>query len=185
MSHLANLQTLVLNADMQPLSWGPLSVWPWQTALVAVLQERVSPIVNYEVSARSETMSFPVPSVVALKRYHRRKQVAFTRYHVFLRDGFCCQYCGQAMPPKDLTFDHIVPRCRGGSSSWTNVVTCCQADNLFKGSRSLKESGLRLRSNPAEPTPHQIDDAAKRHAARDSLHRTWHDFLYWDSRLES
>ncbi len=184
MSHLGNLQTLVLNADMQPLSWGPLSVWSWQDALVAVLQDRVTPVVNYETEVRSASRSFPIPSVVALKRFHKRRRVAFTRYHVFLRDGFACQYCGDELPARELTFDHIVPRCRGGQTSWGNVVTCCQRDNLFKGSRSLRESGLRLRRLPSEPAPHQVDEAAKRHAPRDNLHKTWLDFLYWDADLE-
>ena len=185
MSHLGSLQTLVLNADMQPLSWGPLSVWSWQDALVAVLQDRVTPVVNYETEVRSASRSFPIPSVVALKRFHKRRRVAFTRYHVFLRDGFCCQYCGDELPARELTFDHIVPRCRGGQTSWNNVVTCCQRDNLFKGSRSLKQSGLRLRRMPSEPAPFQVDEAAKRHAPRDNLHKTWLDFLYWDADLDA
>jgi 5-methylcytosine-specific restriction endonuclease McrA len=185
MSHLGNLQTLVLNADMQPLSWGPLSVWTWQEGLVAVLQERVTPIINYEEQVHSCRQSFPIPSVVALKRFHKRRRVAFTRYNVFLRDRFRCQYCGEALPVKELTFDHIVPRSRGGITSWTNVVTCCQRDNLFKGSRSLKESGLRLRCYPVEPTPHQLDEAARRQVASENLHRTWLDFLYWGASLEA
>jgi hypothetical protein len=56
---------------------------------------------------------------------------------------------------------------------------------LFKGSRSLKQSGLRLRCVPMEPTPHQIDEAAKWHVSRENLHRTWLDFLYWDASLEA
>jgi hypothetical protein len=64
-------------------------------------------------------------------------------------------------------------------------VTCCQRDNLFKGSKSLAESGLRLLRAPYEPSPHQIDDFAKRHATRDYLHKTWLDFLYWDADLEA
>ena len=182
--HLGSLRTLVLNADMQPLSWGPLSVWPWQDAIVAVLQDRVSAICHYEVEVRSATQAFQVPSVVALKRYHRRKHVAFTRYHVFLRDGFRCQYCGNRLDTKELTFDHVVPRSKGGTTCWTNVVTCCQRDNLFKGNKSLKASGLRLLRAPYEPTPHQIDQCAKAHAAKDELHETWLDYLYWDTPLE-
>lgn len=187
MSHIAaarNLRTLVLNADMQPLSWGPLSVWHWQDAIVAVMQERVTPVCHYEFEVHSASRAFLVPSVVALKHYHRRKHIAFTRYHVFLRDSFRCQYCGEAFDPKELTFDHVVPRCRGGTTCWTNVVTACQRDNLFKGSKSLKQSGLRLLRPPVEPTPYQIDGYAKRHASRDDLHETWMDFLYWDSTLE-
>ena len=185
MSYIASLQTLVLNADMQPLSWGPLSVWPWQDALVAVLQDRVTPIVHYEVEARSARRAHPIPSVVALKRFHKRKRVAFTRYHVFLRDGFRCQYCAQTLSARELTFDHVVPRCRGGATCWGNVVTCCQRDNLTKGSKSLRESKLRLVRPPYEPSPHQIHDAARRFASRDNLHTTWLDFLYWDAALET
>jgi 5-methylcytosine-specific restriction endonuclease McrA len=187
MSHMlarGALRTLVLNADMQPLSWGPLSVWPWQDALVAVLQDRVTAICNYELEARSATQAFQVPSVVALKRYHRRKHVAFTRYHVFLRDGFRCQYCGQQLEAKELTFDHVVPRSKGGTTCWRNVVTSCQKDNLFKGNKSLKESGLHLRRTPYEPSPYQIDQHAKLYASKADLHETWLDYLYWDTPLE-
>ncbi len=92
---VANLRTLVLNADMQPVSWAPLSIWSWQDALVALIKGRVYPVASYEdVVVRSANQSFEVPSVVALKTYHRRKTIAFTRYHVFLRDEFTCQYCG-------------------------------------------------------------------------------------------
>jgi 5-methylcytosine-specific restriction endonuclease McrA len=180
----ASLKTLVLNADMQPLSWGPLSIWPWQDAMVAVLQDRVSALSHYDVHVRSANRSFPVPSVVALKRYHRRKHVAFTRYHVFLRDDFRCQYCGATFPAKELTFDHVLPRSKGGTTCWGNVVTCCQRDNLFKGDKLLRDSGLKLMRLPYEPSPHQIDECAKRHASKDDLHDTWLDFLYWDSTLE-
>ncbi len=94
-AQVANLRTLVLNADMQPVSWAPLSIWSWQDALVALIKGRVYPVANYEdVEVRSASRSFQVPSVVALKDYHRRKTIAFTRYHVFLRDEFTCQYCG-------------------------------------------------------------------------------------------
>ncbi len=185
MTHISNLQTLVLNADMQPLSWGPLSVWSWQDALVAVLQDRVTRVIDYDTEVHSARQAFPIPSVVALKRFHKRRKVAFTRYHVFLRDRFSCQYCGETLPAKDLTFDHVVPRCKGGVTSWSNVVTSCQRDNLFKGSRSLAQAGMRLLSHPSEPTPHQIDEAAKWNVPRENLHRTWLDFLYWDASLEA
>ena len=185
MSYVSSLQTLVLNADMQPLSWGPLSVWSWQDALVAVLQDRVNRVIDYDTEVHSARRSFPIPSVVALKRFHKRRKVAFTRYHVFLRDRFSCQYCGKTLPAKDLTFDHIIPRCKGGITSWGNVVTCCQQDNLLKGSRSLKQTGMKLLDTPYEPTPRQIDEAAKSSVPRENLHRTWLDFLYWDANLEA
>jgi 5-methylcytosine-specific restriction endonuclease McrA len=184
MTHVPNLTTLVLNADMQPLSWGPLSVWHWQDALVAVLQDRVFQVSTYDHVVHSVTRSFKIPSVVALKRYQKRKRVSFTRYHVFLRDGFRCQYCGERYETSELTFDHVVPRSKGGLTNWTNVVTSCQRDNLLKADQSLQQSGLRLRRQPYQPSPHQLDECAKRLQYKDVLHASWLDYLYWDSTLE-
>jgi len=185
-SLIPNLKTLVLNADMQPLSWGPLSVWPWQDALVAVLQDRVLQVCTYDYEIRSASQSFLVPSVVALKSYHIRKKVSFTRFHVFLRDRMRCQYCGQKFDPKDLTFDHVIPRSRGGRATWENIVTCCHVDNIAKGAKTPKEAKMRLLRSPFEPTPYEIDVAAKSYARlKYDLHETWLDFLYWDSDLEA
>ena len=95
MQDLSNIRTLVLNADMQPLSWAPLSVWRWEDAIVAVHQERVIQVKTYDdIRVRSSRRSFEVPAVIALKRYRRRKRAAFSRYHLFLRDECTCQYCG-------------------------------------------------------------------------------------------
>tara|TARA_R110000868_G_scaffold352336_1_gene613595 strand:+ start:505 stop:1074 length:570 start_codon:yes stop_codon:yes gene_type:complete len=183
---LGDLRTLVLNADMQPLSWAPLSVLSWQDAFVAVMQERVIQLKTYEdVLVHSATRSHEVPAVVALKNYHKRRRVAFTRYHLFLRDEFRCQYCGNQFHVKDLTFDHVIPRSRNGASCWTNIVASCPADNLRKGNLTLEQSGMRLLRAPFEPTPHQLDAIARRSMSiREDLHRTWSDFLYWDSELE-
>lgn len=182
-----NLRTLVLNADMQPLSWAPLSIWGWQEAFVAVLQERVIQIKTYEdIRVHSAMRSFEVPSVVALKSYRRRKKVAFTRYHLFLRDEFTCQYCGVQREAKDLTFDHVIPKSKGGATSWSNIVACCNADNLRKANLTLSRAGMSLRRKPYEPTPSQLDAAARRLPwSKADLHQTWMDFLYWDSELET
>lgn len=183
---LAHLRTLVLNADMQPLSWAPLSVWSWQTAFVAVMQERVIQVKTYDdVVARSGSGAFEVPAVVALKRYRKRRKVAFTRYHLFLRDEFRCQYCGGRFSARELTFDHVVPRSRGGRTSWENIVACCSADNLRKGNKAPREAGMKLMRVPFEPSPHQLDAAARKlPLAQAELHQTWLDFLYWDAEIE-
>lgn len=186
MNALANLRTLVVNADMQPLSWAPLSVWNWQDALVAVVQERVIQVKSYaDVHVHSASRAFEVPAVVALKNYRTRSKVAFTRYNLFLRDGFRCQYCGNTYSTKELTFDHVVPRSKGGRSEWTNIVAACSADNLRKADRTVAQAGLKLIRAPYEPTPHQLDKAARQAPfINGELHETWHDFLYWDSELE-
>ena len=185
--NVANLRTLVLNADMQPLSWAPLSVWSWQDAITAVIQQRVTQVRVYDdVQVHCASRAYDVPSVVALKSYRKRKRVAFTRYNLFLRDQFTCQYCGCRFPARDLTFDHVVPKSRGGTSSWTNIVASCSADNLRKGNKSLREAGMKLRRAPFEPSTWELDAAARAMAGQgQDLHQTWMDFLYWDSVLES
>lgn len=183
---VAGLRTLVLNADFQPLSWAPLSAWSWQQALVAVLQDRVIQLKSYDdVLVHSSHDAFEVPAVVALKRYRKRKRVSFTRYNVFLRDQFRCQYCGQRFAAKDLTFDHVLPRSRSGTSRWDNIVTACGPDNLRKANRTPREAGMSLLRKPFEPTPQELDSAARSlPLVKGELHQTWMDFLYWDSELQ-
>ena len=102
---------LVLNADYRPLSYYPLSLWSWQDTIKAVFLERVNILEEYDRVVRSARFEMKLPSVVSLKTYIKpARHPAFTRFNVFLRDRFECQYCGD---PKDLTFDHVVPRSQG------------------------------------------------------------------------
>ena len=173
---------LVLNADSRPLSYYPLSLWPWQEAIKAVFLDRVTILAVYDEVVRSQRQSFRIPSVVVLKDYVKpQKRVAFTRFNLFLRDEFCCQYCGAK---GDLTFDHVVPRSRGGVTSWENVVAACSPCNLRKANRSLRHSGLNLRRKPRQPTPDEMLSVGRRFPPN-HLHESWMDFLYWDAELES
>ena len=114
---------LVLNADFRPLSYYPLSLWSWQDAIKAVFLDRVTSLRNTTSAVHSPSFEMKLPSVVSLKTYVKpATQPAFTRFNVFLRDQFCCQYCGAR---DDLTFDHLLPRSRGGHTTWTNVVAAC------------------------------------------------------------
>lgn len=117
---------LVLNADFRPLSYYPLSLWSWQDAVKAVFLDRVSVLSEYEHEVRSPTLTMKLPSVIALREYiPSARKPAFTRFNVFLRDHFSCQYCGDGFPTPELTFDHVIPRSRGGRTTWENVVTAC------------------------------------------------------------
>ena len=110
---------LVLNADFRPLSYFPLSLWSWQDAVKAVFLDRVSVLSEYETEVRSPSVTMKLPSVIALKDYiPSLRRPAFTRFNVFLRDAFVCQYCSDRCPAHDLTFDHVVPRSRGGRTTW-------------------------------------------------------------------
>ncbi len=181
-SALKHYPALVLNADFRPLSYYPLSLWPWQEAIKAVFLDRVTILAEYEEVVRSQRSAIRIPSVVVLKDYVRpQKRVAFTRFNLFLRDEFCCQYCGSK---GDLTFDHVLPRSRGGVTTWENVVAACAPCNLRKGNKSLKQSGLHLRRPAHQPSPEEMQNAGRRFPPN-YLHQSWMDFLYWDAELDA
>lgn len=173
---------LVLNADYRPLSYYPLSLWPWQEAIKAVFLDRVDIVAEYEAVVHSPSTVIRIPSVVVLRDYVKpQKRVAFTRFNLFLRDGFRCQYCGSK---GDLTFDHVIPRARGGVTSWENVVAACARCNLRKGSKSLSQSGMSLQRPPRRPGAEELRDTGRRFPPN-HLHESWVDYLYWDAELEA
>ena len=175
---------LVLNADYRPLSYLPLSLVSWQEAIKAVFLARVQIVAEYDQEVCSPSVTLRLPSVVSLNRYvYSNRRPAFTRFNVFLRDAFTCQYCGFECGASDLTFDHITPRSRGGITSWTNVITSCASCNLAKGSSTLEEAGISLRRSPYVPTMVELQKAGRRYPPY-YLHESWRDFLYWDSELE-
>lgn len=168
---------LVLNADFTPVSVAPLSTWDFERTLRKVLKDRVLVVAEYDVELRSEKIVYKPPSVVALKTYVKKpKKVAFNRYNIFLRDNFCCQYCGGQFSASELTFDHVIPRSKGGKTSFTNIVSACVPCNTLKGSKLLLP-----KVKPFEPTAEQL--TRKIHQA-DKLHHTWLDYLYWSGALE-
>lgn len=176
---------LVLNADFRPLSYFPLSLWSWQDAVKAVFLDRVSVLSEYDAEVHSPSHAMRLPSVIALKEYiHAARRPAFTRFNVFLRDGFVCQYCGTRAPAHDLTFDHVIPRSRGGRTTWQNVVAACNRCNLLKGSRLPRECHMFPREAPRQPTSWELQEKGRAFPPH-HLHRSWRDYLYWDSELES
>ena len=175
--------TLVLNADYQPLSYYPLSLWSWQDSVKAVFLNRVDIVAEYDQVINSPTFSLKLPSVIALKEYiSAKKDPAFTRFNVFLRDKCTCQYCGIKKKIKDLTFDHIIPRSHGGKTNWLNVVSACRSCNFKKGNKSLKNSGLKLKVEPYIPSEAVLKNNGRLFPPN-FLHETWMDFLYWDTEL--
>lgn len=176
---------LALNADFRPLSYYPLSLWSWQDAIKAVFLRRVTVVSEYEKIAHSPSRSIRLPSVIALKEYiPMDRQPAFTRFNVFLRDSFACQYCGDHFHAEDLTFDHVVPRARGGRTTWGNVVTACSPCNLSKGHKLPREAKMFPLRSPVRPTCHELQENG-RSFPPNYLHESWRDFLYWDSELEA
>jgi 5-methylcytosine-specific restriction endonuclease McrA len=176
----ANNPALVLNADFQPLSYFPLSLFNWEDAVRAVVKGSHVVVAEYDQEVHSPSTTMRLPSVIALRDYIRPpSRVAFTRFNVFLRDRFKCQYCGNRHRVSDLTFDHVVPRAAGGVTCWSNIVAACSPCNTKKDKRIVKPV-----RPPFEPSVHQLRAASKLFPPN-FMHETWLDYLYWDAELEA
>ena len=176
--------SLVLNADYRPLSYFPLSIWSWKDTVKAVFLDRVNIVEEYDQKVSSPSFEMYLPSIIALKDYIPHNHMpAFTRFNVFLRDDFTCQYCYKKFSSKELTFDHLIPRSKGGLTNWENVVTACSQCNWTKGSKGLSQVGFKLLRKPKEPSQYSLRLKSKNFPS-DYLHSSWRDYLYWDSVLE-
>jgi len=123
-----------LDQDYEPHDWGGWAELPAGAECV-----------------RTPRGSLRVPRLLLLRSYNRvpRTPLRLSRRNVFLRDDHVCQYCGAK---SELTIDHVLPRSRGGDSSWENLVSCCRRCNLEKGHKTPEEAGMRLRRRPIRPT---------------------------------
>ena len=140
-------RVLILNA-----SYEPLHVCSVKRAVGLIMLEVAERIEDSDRVLRSPSQTFPVPSVIRLKRFVKRPprhRVAFNRKNVFRRDDHACQYCG--FKSSDLTLDHVLPRSRGGATAWENVVACCRRCNAKKRDRTPEEARMTLRRRPYAP----------------------------------
>jgi 5-methylcytosine-specific restriction endonuclease McrA len=143
-------RVLVLNA-----SYEPINVCTVRRATVLVLKSRAEIIERSEWSLHAENLTVPRPLVIRLITYvrvprdaHRRK---ITRRAVFARDRWTCQYCGNER--SSLTVDHVIPRSKGGNSTWENIVACCAPCNRRKGDRLPAQAGMHPIRAPRTPSP--------------------------------
>jgi 5-methylcytosine-specific restriction endonuclease McrA len=174
-----NKHALVLNADYQPLSYQPLSTWNFEDTIKAVIKDTVTVVAEYDDDVHSPSMTMKMPSVIALKQYVQVKQrIPFTRNNIYLRDRFRCQYCGNKFKAEDLTFDHVIPREKGGQTTWNNIVSACFPCNNKKDNRLMKPL--------MEPRKPNISDilAAQQEFEPRYLHESWLSYLYWTTELE-
>jgi len=139
-------KVLVLNSD-----YTPLNVTDVRRGFILVSKGKAE-IVKEDVNKIVTTIGeFVRPLIISLVNYvrFRRGGIKVGRRRIFKRDGYQCGYCGSS---RNLTIDHIVPRSKGGDNSWTNLVTCCNRCNNEKDSKTLEETGMKLRVTPYEPT---------------------------------
>ena len=129
--------TLLLNADGQPVDYLPLSIINWKQAVMYMYHDKCTVMDWYDDwMVRSPSWETKVPAVIMLKDYLRRtKRVRFSRSNMYLRDMYTCQYCAVEFPKSQLTLDHVQPVSRGGLTTWENSVTACNPCNSRKGNR--------------------------------------------------
>lgn len=175
---------LVLNADYTPINIHPLSTWGFERTLRNFLKDRITPLEFYDTTLRSPSFEYKPPSVIALKEYVKKPhRIAFSRYNIFLRDDFTCQYCMKKFTSNELTFDHVIPRSEGGGTSYENIVACCVSCNTRKGSNTFMKPVRR----PVIPTERQLmksKNSQPNNLAKTKLHKSWMDYLYWSGVLE-
>jgi 5-methylcytosine-specific restriction endonuclease McrA len=160
-------KVLVLNATYEPLN-----VCSARRAIVLMLKEKAEAVEISERLFHSAESALPLPNVIRLSYYVRVPRAGarrVSRRAVLARDNHRCQYCGS---PDHLTIDHIVPKSRGGDSTWGNIVTSCAPCNTRKGDRLPAEANMRLRSRPRPPEP-----LAFIYMAVSEIHRSWKRYL--------
>lgn len=138
-------------------SYRPLRIEPWQRAISDFVCGKVEVIEH----SRDRTIqgihrTYPMPAVVRVLRSFKREKIRikFSRLNIYARDGFTCQYCAKRFPTEDLTFDHVVPRSRGGRTCWENIVTACGGTdgcNAQKADRTPVQAGMTLLRAPKKP----------------------------------
>ena len=192
MQNIEEARALVLNADFRPLRLAPISTYSWQEAVAAVMSDTVIVLSEYDIKARSPSISVRIPSVVAIKTYvDLDRPAAITRQNLYAWYGAWCAYCGETFPTSELTIDHVIPRGsyekerRHEANVAENLVLACTTCNGRKGCRTPKQAGMQLRVTPHHPTVAQINARAARFLHRDVMPKSWLDWIYWTSELEA
>ena len=145
------MSTLLLNADMQPVSLLPLSVVDWQEAIRYMVLDKVKVLEWHEdwivYSARWQTR---VPAVIMLNAYQKPKHtMRLSKRNIFLRDAYTCQYCGTTVTEVTATLDHVLPVSKGGKTTWENSATACKSCNYKKAAHVGK---MKPKITPYKPT---------------------------------
>ena len=169
------MSTLLLNADMQPVSLLPLSTVDWQEAIRYIVLDKVEVLSWYEDwTVRSARWETQVPAVIMLKQYQKPKHtMRLSKRNVFLRDEYRCQYCGCDVIENHATLDHVFPVSKGGKTTWENSTTACKPCNYKKAAHVGK-----FKPKQAPYKPHFWDLVEKRKKKGYHIaHPSWQDFL--------
>lgn len=170
-------QVLLLN-----ITYEPLKIINWKRAISMLCLGKVEVIEEYEQEIRSVSFSLKLPSVVRLLKLIKRPKspIKFSRQNIYARDRYKCQYCGRPYASEELTYDHVLPKSRGGKTEWENIVTCCVECNRIKGGRTPEEAAMRLIRKPNRPS---WIPALRITIGYQKVPETWRDYLYWTVEL--
>jgi len=176
--HVDSTRTLLLSQGYEPIK-----IIPWQRAMILLTLQKVDVVEEYDAEVRATSLVVRIPAVVRLRKAFRRfaKPVKFSRVNIYARDGYRCQYCAAKCATDQLTYDHVVPRSRGGRTSWDNIVSCCYACNRRKANRTPAEAKMVLRSTPVRPA--WIPAVQIRVSTR-SVPDAWRDYVYWVGEID-
>jgi len=171
-------QTLVLSQG-----YAPVKVVPWQRAMTLLFLGKVEVIEEYDEEVHSVHIVFKMPAVVRLLSAFKRhkKPTKFSRINIYGRDKYRCQYCGERVSLSNGTYDHVTPRSQGGTTVWSNIVTCCEPCNSRKANRTPEQAGMRLRNKPIQPKAVPIQMFTIRSTEAPDA---WREYLYWTGSLE-
>ena len=173
--------TAVLFLDQ---AYRPLRIESWQRAITDFFLGKVE-VVEYSADRTIQGVgrTHPMPSVVRVVRHFKRDRIRlrFSRLNIYARDRFQCQYCGERKQTEELTFDHVMPRSRGGTTTWENIVACCIACNSQKANRTPAEAAMRLLSVPKKPR--YLPTITVRGMGAANIPEAWRP--YWTGALEA
>ena len=134
-------------------TYRPVGVIDCLEALVMCIVGKATAVEEYEEEISSPSVTFKLPSVIVLKTVVKfiSRGIRPSRKNILWRDKSQCQYCGVIKQSHDLTFDHVIPRSRGGGNTWSNLVTCCKKCNQKKRDRTPEEANMKLLNEPRRP----------------------------------
>jgi 5-methylcytosine-specific restriction endonuclease McrA len=173
------METLLLNADGQPMSIIPLSAISWKEAVKLIFLDKVTVVEIYEGrTLSSPSMAMAMPCVIMSKKYYNNNYTPeYNKDNLLYRDDYSCQYCGNPFAAKDLTIDHVIPRAHGGKKTFDNTVMSCRPCNQKKADKYIQPL-----KKPHKPTYFELVNRRKKFPLYIG-HPCWQDYLMWDEGL--
>ena len=184
----------VLVLDM---NYRPVDFKPWQEAVKNIYEGRAETVVEDASGQKlragrnsaGEIFEMGMPRVIRVHNaWVKRKKhsVPFSRRNIYTRDGGECQYCGKDLQKSEYQLEHVVPRSRGGKSTWTNIVCACLRCNKRKNNMTPAEAGMKLLKVPVEPKSDDPKYNFKLHIRKMRPEwKQWESWLYWNIELDA